>query len=63
MARVLLQFRGKNQKFEPPIFKKIKINLPKNHKTPEALNMFLESVRSELLNTENRKEAKCNITE
>jgi len=32
-----------HETYEKPIFKKVKHNLPKNHKIPEALNVFLST--------------------
>ena len=44
-----------------PIFKTNKTNLPKNHKTPEGLKTFLDSVKSEISDPRNKNKAKCNL--
>lgn len=46
---------------EQPIFQKQKYNLPKNHAVPEGLRIFLNSVRSEILDPQNRNSAECNL--
>ena len=44
-----------------PIFKIVKRNLPKNHKTPDGLSNFLGAVKSELVDPKNRKKGSLNI--
>ena len=43
------------------IFKTEKTNMPKNHVTPEGLNVFLNSIKSEIMDPRNRNEAECNL--
>ena len=45
----------------PPIFKTKKNNLPNNHKPPNGLTMYLEAIKSELMDPKNRNKYKCNI--
>ena len=55
-------FAGSDQKeYIPPLFKKEKTNLPRNHKTPENLKMFIHGVKSELLDPENRNKVRPNL--
>ena len=42
------------------IFKRKKINLPKDYTIPKGLQTFLGAVKSELMDPKNRNEAKCN---
>ena len=46
---------------EKPIFKTMKTNLPKNHKTPNGLKTYLNACRSEILDPQNRVKAKNNL--
>ena len=46
----------------PPIFKSRKTNLPKNHKIPEELKIFLGAIRSEILDPKNRHKNNCNVS-
>ena len=48
--------------YKAPIFKSQKNNLPKNHKIPQGLKIFLNSVKSEILDPRNRNRAECNLT-
>ena len=45
----------------PPIFKSKKKNMPKNYTVPEGLKVFLNAVKSEILDPRNRNRAKCNL--
>ena len=47
--------------FKPPIVKNEKTNLPKKHKTPENLKMFLNTTTSELLDEKNRNPVTKNL--
>ena len=47
--------------YKRPIFKKKKMNLPKNHSTPTGLKTFLNSIRSEIMDPRNRNTEKCNL--
>ena len=44
-----------------PIFKRRKTNMPKNHKTPNALKTFLSAIKSEIMDPQNRNKEECNI--
>ena len=44
-----------------PIFKTRKTNLPKNHETPTGLKTMLSSIRSELMDPQNRNKESCNL--
>ena len=46
---------------EKPAFRTQKTNLPKNNVIPEGLKVFLNSVKSELLDPRNRNKEECNI--
>ena len=48
--------------YKPPIFKSQKNNLPKKHSTPKGLKTFLNSIKSEIMDSRNRNSAKCNLT-
>ena len=48
------------QDYKPPIFKKEKNNLPKNHPTPSGLKTFLNAVKSEIEDPQNRNKARPN---
>ena len=54
---------GKNieEPYVQPLFKTTKTNLPKNYKVPNEVNIFLNSVKSEIFDYKNRNKAKCNI--
>ena len=47
--------------FKPPIFKTKKTNLPSKHPTPNGVKVFLNSVKSEILDPENRNKARANL--
>ena len=47
--------------YKRPIFKKKKMNLPKNHSTPMGLKTFLNSIRSEIMDPRNRNTEQCNL--
>ena len=53
--------REREEDYEMPIFKSRKYNLPKNHSTPAGLKVFLDSVKSEIMDHKNRNEEKCNL--
>ena len=55
--------RDSMERKEKPIFKSKKMNLPKNHKTPNGLKTYLSSIKSELMDHKNRKHVKCNLPE
>ena len=57
------EFWGNSPKenFKPPIFKKEKTNLPRNHPTPSALKTFLNGVKSEIEDPKNRNKARPNL--
>ena len=48
-----------NKKYS--IFKSKKSNLPKNHKTPKGLTVFLSAFKSEITDPQNRKQVICNL--
>ena len=47
--------------YEKPLFSTQKTNLPKNHSTPELLENFLVSVRSEISHLRNCNQTECNL--
>ena len=47
--------------YKPPIFKTKKSNLPSKHPTPPAVKVFLNSVKSEIMDPENRNKARPNL--
>ena len=47
--------------YVPPIFKKTKTNMPKNHPVPEPLKTFIHGVRSEICDPENRNKVRPNL--
>ena len=51
-----------NGERKPSIFKTNKTNLPRNHKTPKALKDCLAAVKSDLMDPQSRRPAKCNVT-
>ena len=55
--------REQDEPFKKPIFKARKNNLPKKHNTPNGLKIFLNSIRSEIMDPKNRNEEKCNLPE
>ena len=68
MERVVIWrefFHGNNEEEETervtPIFKTTKTNMPKNHTTPEGLKMFLNAVKSDLVDPHNRNQENCNL--
>ena len=50
-----------NQEVERKLFKTEKTNMPKDHTTPEGLSIFLNSVKSEIMDPRNRNGAECNL--
>ena len=57
-------FYGRDEdETEKPIFRTEKTNLPKNYSTPEDLKVFLNSVKSEILDPRNRNTTKSNLPE
>ena len=42
--------------FEHQIFRSQKTNLPKNYKSPDGLKIFLNSIKSEILDFRNRND-------
>ena len=46
---------------KPPIFKTHKTNLPKKHPTPKTLKNMLAATKSEILDPENRNQARPNL--
>ena len=49
------------EKYQHPIFKTTKTNLPRKHPTPPGLKVFLSSVKSEIMDPENRNKARPNL--
>ena len=49
------------QDFKPPIFKKVKTNLPRKHPTPAGLKTFLNGVKSEIEDPLNRNKCRPNL--
>jgi len=47
--------------YTPPIFKSNKSNLPAKHQTPNRVKVFLNGVKSEILNPENKNKARPNL--
>ena len=47
--------------FEQQIFRSQKTNLPKNYKSPDGLKIFLNSIKSEILDFRNRNDVQCNL--
>ena len=43
------------------MFKTHKTSMPKNHTTPKSLLMYLNAIKSELLDPRNRNKSECNI--
>ena len=55
-------FKRDNQdKWDKPLFRTEKNNLPKNYTVPQGLKTFLCAVKSEITDPRNRNETKCNI--
>ena len=54
---------GRDQDMERklPIFKSNKSNLPQKYTIPEGLKIYLNSVKSEILDPRNRNQTKCNL--
>ena len=48
---------SEHQEEKEKIFKEEKTNMPKQHTTPEGLNIFLNSIKSEILDPRNRNKA------
>ena len=46
--------REKDGDYKAPIFKNQKRNLPKNHKTPKGLKIFLGAIKSEIMDQRNK---------
>ena len=55
--------REKQQEYQKPIFKKQKTNMPKNYKTPQGLQIYLNAIKSEQMDPRNRNTSNCNIPE
>ena len=53
--------RDQEKEISTPIFKTEKSNLPKNHSIPKGLNVFLDSIESELNDPRNRNTEICNL--
>ena len=49
------------QDLKPPIFKKVKTNLPTKHPTPAGLKTFLNGVKSEIQDPCNRNKCRPNL--
>ena len=49
------------QDFKPPIFKKVKTNLPRKHHTPAGLKAFLNGVKSEMQDPLNKNKCHTNL--
>ena len=43
------------------VFKNKKNNLPKNHRTPEELKVYLEAAKWDIISRDNRNKAECNL--
>ena len=52
---------GKSNEYSKPIFKSQKNNLPKNYNSPTGLKIFLNSIKSEIMDPRNRNAQKCNL--
>jgi len=74
LTQVLMEFRkfertmiwqefwhGTDTETTVPIFKSNKTNLPKKHKTPPNLKIYLSSFKSEIMDPQNRQQAKSNL--
>ena len=53
--------REKGEKYSKPIFKSHKSNLPKNYSTPSGLKTMLTSIRSEIMDPQNRNQETPNL--
>ena len=53
--------RQEEYEYSKPIFKHQKINLPKNYSSPPGLKIFLNSIKSEIMDPRNRNNEKCNL--
>ena len=53
--------RETENEYEKPMFKTHKTLMPKNHTTPKGLLMYLNAIKSELLDPRNRNKSECNI--
>ena len=53
--------RENNEEYEKPIFKSRKNNLPKNYSTPKGLKTMLSSIRSEIMDPQNRNQEHPNL--
>jgi hypothetical protein len=47
--------------YKPPIFKKVKTNLPQKHPAPPGLKVFLNGVKSEIMDPQNRNKSRPNL--
>ena len=47
--------------YEKPIFKTQKRNMPKNYKSPKGLEIFINSMKSEIMDPKNRNQSECNL--
>ena len=55
--------RETQNEFQKSVFKKHKTNMPKNYTTPQGLQIYLNAIKSDLLDPRNRNTASCNIPE
>ena len=53
--------KEKSKEYKPPIFKRNKRNLTKNHRIPKELKSWLNAMRSEIMDPKNRNQVKCNL--
>ena len=53
--------RETDEEYKKPIFKTNKSNMPRNHSSPQGLQMYLNGLKSEILDPRNRNQTKCNI--
>ena len=54
--------RESENTYEIPMFKTHKTNMPKNYSIPQGLQMYLNGIKSELLDPRNRNTVKSNIS-
>ena len=50
-----------NEDFSRPIFRTTKYNLPTNHNTTTGLKIYLNSIKSEIMDPKNRNTEKCKL--
>ena len=53
--------KQEENEFSKPIFKHQKNNLPKNYNCPSGLKIFLNSIKSEIMDPRKRNDEKCNL--